>query len=159
MARSYIDRFIYSITKKPRHYIDVQNPPKTILEKLSRPQDARQVQYNKWSKSHQIYSGSYLPYRHKDLSKQGWIIIRRSSNKYDTEHIRKTTGQHVLRHGRHVNRYGNLEPTHYHWINHKAEKFSKKKRSSNYYYDKFGNICSRGSRASHLKPYKRRRRK
>ena len=126
MARSYIDRFIYSITKKPKHYKDVHNPPETSRDKLLRPQDARQVQYNKWSKSHQIYSGSYLPYRYNDLSKQGWKKIIKSNNKYETEHIRKSTGQHVLRHGRHVNKFGKIEPTHYHWINENAKKYSKK---------------------------------
>ena len=61
-----IDRFIYSITKKPKHYVEVKNPPKTTAEKLSRPQDARQVQYNRWSKRYKMYSGSYLPKDHKE---------------------------------------------------------------------------------------------
>ena len=43
MARSLIDKIIYSITKKPKHYVEVKNPPKTAKEKLSRPQDARQI--------------------------------------------------------------------------------------------------------------------
>ena len=29
MKRNSIDRFIYSITKKPAHYVEVRNPPKT----------------------------------------------------------------------------------------------------------------------------------
>lgn len=49
--RRMIDRFIYSITKKPTPYVEVKNPPKTVKEKLARPQDARQVQYNRWSSS------------------------------------------------------------------------------------------------------------
>ena len=51
MARSLIDKIIYSITKKPKHYVEVKNPPKTVKEKLSRPQDARQMQYNELVKS------------------------------------------------------------------------------------------------------------
>lgn len=51
MARSMIDKIIYSITKKPKHYVEVKNPPKTVREKLAHPQHARQVQFNRWSKS------------------------------------------------------------------------------------------------------------
>ena len=61
MARSIIDKIIYRITKKPKHYVEVRHPPKTPHEKLARPQDARQVQYNRWSKRYKVYSGSYLP--------------------------------------------------------------------------------------------------
>ena len=39
MARSLIDKIIYSITKKTKHYVEVKNPPKTAQEKLARPQD------------------------------------------------------------------------------------------------------------------------
>lgn len=46
MKKSLIDKFVYSITEKPKHYVEVKNPPKTVAEKLTRPQDARQVQYN-----------------------------------------------------------------------------------------------------------------
>ena len=35
MARSLIDKIIYSITKKPRHYVEVKNPPKTEREIIS----------------------------------------------------------------------------------------------------------------------------
>ena len=38
-GRSLIDKIIYSITKKPKHYVEVKNPPKTAQEKLARPQD------------------------------------------------------------------------------------------------------------------------
>ena len=36
MARSLIDKIIYSIAKKPKHYVEVKNPPKTAQEKLAR---------------------------------------------------------------------------------------------------------------------------
>ena len=67
MARSLIDKIIYSITRKPQYYVEVKNPPKTAREKLTRPKEARQIQYNKWSKHHQVYSGSYLPYQSREL--------------------------------------------------------------------------------------------
>lgn len=74
MARSLIDKIIYSITKKPKHYVEVKNPPKTTIAKLARPQDARQVQYNKWSKRYKIYSGSYLPENDRRLLKKAGKI-------------------------------------------------------------------------------------
>lgn len=157
--RRMVDRFIYSITKKPKHYVEVKNPPKTAKEKLARPQDARQVQYNRWSRAHQVYSGSYLPYQEKELKKRGWSTERRSDNAYETEHIRKSTGQHVLRHGRHINRHGRLEPTHYHWKNPDSKKLSKKQGENVYYFDKYGNTCKRRSDESHIKPFRTRRNK
>ena len=157
MARSLIDKIIYSITKKPKHYIEVRNPPETIRGKLARPQDARQVQYNKWSKAHQVFSGSYLPYQVRDLEHRGWETKRDSKNAYETEHFRKSTGQHVLRHGRHINKNGQLEPTHYHWKNPDSKKLSKKQGENVYYFDKYGNTCKRGSDESHIKPFRTRR--
>jgi hypothetical protein len=154
-----IDAWVYNNSKKPKHYKEVHNPPKTDEEKRNRPQDARQIQYNNWSKFFQVYSGSYLPYQAKELSCRGWIVQHKSNNSYETEHIRKSTGQHVLRHGRHVNVRGVLEPTHYHWKNPKADSFPKKQKNSVYYYDKFGDECARGSYMSHIKPHKTRRKK
>ena len=69
---NWADRLIYQITKKPECYKEVRNPPKTTKDKLLRPQDARQMQYNKWSKKYQVYSGSYLPYSVDELTKNGW---------------------------------------------------------------------------------------
>lgn len=48
MKKSWIDGLIYHITAKPKGYKKVKNPPKTARQKLLRPKDARQVQYNKW---------------------------------------------------------------------------------------------------------------
>ena len=94
MARSLIDKLIYSITKKPKHYVEVKHPPKTAIEKLARPQEARQMQYNKWSRRFKVYSGSYLPNDHNDLRKKGWKKKRASDNMH---HIyqRKSTNQSV----------------------------------------------------------------
>ena len=90
MARSLIDKIIYSITKKPKHYVEVKNPPKTAKEKLSRPQDARQMQYNQWSKRYKMYSGSYLPNDHNELRKKGWDKKKASDNMH---HIYKEEKQ------------------------------------------------------------------
>ena len=72
MKHNWIDQWVYKNSKKPAFYKEVRNPPKTIAQKLARPQDARQIQYNSWSKARQIYSGSYLPYRAEELLNQGW---------------------------------------------------------------------------------------
>ena len=72
MARNLIERIVYLITEKPKHYVEVRNPPKTAREKLARPQDARQMQYNRWSKHYKVYSGSYLPENDRRLLKKGW---------------------------------------------------------------------------------------
>jgi len=104
-------------------------------------------------------SGSYLPYQIKDLVNRGWTTARPSANSYETEHVRKSTGQHVLRHGRHLNKNGIVEPTHYHWKNPATAHLSKKKKQAVYYFDKFGTLCARGSVESHLKPHKTRRKK
>ena len=131
-----------------------------IYKKLLRLQDARQIQYNKWSKYFQIYSGSYLPYRPNELSKQGWTTKQTGKKSNMTEHTRKSTGQKVLRHGIHIDNRGKLQKTHYHWINpeSKNKKVLSKKESDNIkYFDKFGNVCSRKSDQSHIKPHKTRR--
>lgn len=52
MARSFIDRLIYFITPKPEGYKKVKNPPKTALQKMMHPFDARQEQYNIWGRYH-----------------------------------------------------------------------------------------------------------
>lgn len=69
---SFIDRWVYRNSQKPKHYIEVKDPPKTVMEKFSRPQDARQMQYNKWCRRYKIYSGSYLPENDRRLLKKGW---------------------------------------------------------------------------------------
>ncbi len=128
MKRKLIDKIIYNTTKKPQHYAEVKNPPLTPLEKLFHPQDARQLQYNKWSKAKQIYSGSYLPYRSEELLKQGWIEVNQGKSKEpaNKEFKRKSTGQHVLRHNKRILKNGLIEKTHYHWKNPDANNLGKK---------------------------------
>ena len=114
MRRSWIDRLIYSITKKPKHYVEVRKPPQTTREKLSRPQDARQVQYNKWSKRYKVYSGSYLPKDHNDLKKKGWQKKKISDGDHHF-YQRKSTNQTIRFDNDRINKRGFFEKGHYHW--------------------------------------------
>lgn len=157
--KSWIDKLVYRITKKPDCYKEVKNPPKTVVDKLLRPQEARQEQYNKWSKIHQVYSGLYLPYRAEELEKRGWIkkAIPKNKSRFNEEFVRKSTGQEVLRHGRHKNNNGGIEKTYYHWKNPGAEKLPKREKRENYYFNKYGEVCARKSEESHIKPHITRR--
>jgi hypothetical protein len=38
MARGLIDKIIYSITRKPKHYVEVKNPPQKHSRKKKRRQ-------------------------------------------------------------------------------------------------------------------------
>lgn len=152
MAKRLVDKLVYKITKKPTHYKEVRNPPQTALEKLKRPQDARQVQYNKWSKATKVYSGSYLPKDDSKLLKQGWT--NETSHKIDQlnpktpkTYRRKSTDQWV-RHDK------NNDNDHWHWYNWwKKEKLPRdfmRKKTNDVYLDKYGNPCAEKSTQSHL---------
>jgi hypothetical protein len=156
-----IDRFIYSITTKPKHYVEVKNPPKTTREKLARPQDARQMQYNRWSRRYKVYSGSYLPKDHNDLIKKGW----KSKKVSDSQHHfyqRKSTNQTIRYDDDRINNRGKFEKGHYHWyiwwknyFGKKTEKhFRKKQRNNNntekVYYNEYGEKTSFGNWDHHI---------
>ena len=157
MARSLIDKIIYSMTKKPKHYVEVKNPPKTAREKLARPQDARQMQYNRWSKRYKMYSGSYLPNNHNDLNKKGWNKKRASDNMH---HIyqRKSTNQTVRHDDERINKNGTIIPSHWHWLVWWKPYFGKKTRNrfrnaknrEKLYYDKYGSKVSKNNRDHHI---------
>ena len=159
--KNFIDRLVYLITEKPKCYKKVKNPPKTDQEKLARPQEARQVQYNHWSKAHQRYSGSYLPYSGKELEKQGWtkIVDQGNQTPYNERYVRNSTKQEVLRHAAHTNKEGEKQRTHYHWRNPSSYDMPKREKINNYYLDEYGNPCRRKSAESHIKPNKTRRKK
>lgn len=151
MKRNLMDRFIYSITQKPKHYVEVKNPPKTAIEKLSRPQDARQVQYNEWSKRFKVYSGSYLPENDRRLLKKGWEDKKHLKNG-SVVMQRKSSGQ-TIRSDRHG------QPHHYHWLdfwekpflNARYRKFKEKEfRQEKVYYDKYGQLTNQKSPEHHL---------
>jgi hypothetical protein len=148
MSRSLIDRFVYSITKKPKHYIEVRNPPKTAAEKLSRPQDARQVQYNRWSKRYKIYSGSYLPENDKRLLKKGWEDTTSITTKNN-----KSTNPSKFYRRKSSNQWVRNDKDHWHWYNWWLKDLNHKtiKKQENMYYDEYGAHCKKGSPESHLK--------
>ncbi|MGN0824625.1 MAG: hypothetical protein ACI4MB_06135 [Candidatus Coproplasma sp.] len=154
MARSLIDRLVYRITQKPTHYKEVKNPPKTIIGKLLRAQDARQVQYNNWSKAHKVYSGSYLPKEGKKLEKQGWvnengnIMKNNKPNNSTTFYRRKSTNQWVRNDTA-------KNDSHWHWYNwwkkdRLPKNFMRSKKDGLVYLDKYGNPCARKSKESHI---------
>ncbi len=148
MARSLIDKIIYSITKKPKHYVEVKNPPKTVKEKLSRPQDARQMQYNEWSRAHMVYSGSYLPKDKNRLEKNGWknetknVVKNNKQSNPSSFYRRKSSNQWVRN-----------DEDHWHWYNWWSIKLDHKviKKQDNLYYDEYGKPCKRYSPESHLR--------
>ena len=151
MSKTLIDKIIYAITQKPRHYVEVKKPPKTVTEKLARPQDARQEQYNKWSRAHKVYSGSYLPKNDRKLIKKGWEDKKLLSNGGKVMQ-RKSTGQTIRSesHGK---------PQHYHWldfwekpfVNFKHRKFKEKEfGGENVYYNKYGQLTHRGDPEHHI---------
>lgn len=151
MKRKFIDKFIYSITKKPEYYVEVRKPPKTALGKLMQPQTARQVQYNEWSKRLKVYSGSYLPKNDRQLLNKGWEDKKHLANGGKVIQ-RKSSGQTVR-----AEEHGN--PKHYHWLdywekpfsNSKFRKFKEKEfGGQEVYYDKYGKLTSRKDPAHHL---------
>lgn len=148
MARNLIDKIVYSITKKPKHYVEVKNPPQTAREKLARPQDARQMQYNRWSRAHKVYSGSYLPKDKSRLLKRGWenetqnVIKNNRESNPSIFYRRKSSNQWVRN-----------DQNHWHWYNWWSRKLDHKaiKKQENLYYDEYGSPCKRDSKESHLK--------
>jgi len=52
------------------------------------------MQYNTWSKRYKIYSGSYLPKSHNDLTNKGWKK-KKVSNTQHQFYQRKSTNQVV----------------------------------------------------------------
>ncbi len=147
MKTSKIDRWVYSHTKKPSHYREVRKPPRTPKEKRERPQDARQMQYNRWSKHFKVYSGSYLPKDERKLLKQGWVEEKPSKKpiKKSTFYRRKSTNQWVR------NDHDNKP---WHWYNWwKKILGTKHFRDTNFedaYLDKYGDVCGGGDEQHHL---------
>ncbi len=150
MKRSKIDRWVYEHTKKPKHYVEVRNPPRTAKEKRSRPQDARQVQYNQWSKHFKVYSGSYLPKDEKKLLRQGWVEENPSKKPIAevTFFRRKSTNQWI-RHDYNKNRnytHRKKAGKHWHWFAwwgrlFKSEKKIKSSGNQQPYYNRYGELC------------------
>lgn len=151
MARSLIDRIVYKLSQKPEYYKEVRNPPVTAIEKLSRPQDARQDQYNSWSRARHVYSGSYLPKDDRKLIQKGWEDKKHLKNGGKVIQ-RKSTGQ-TIRSEEHGKKH------HYHWLDFWEKPFtsskhrrfkSKEYSGQNVYYNKYGELTHRGDPDHHL---------
>ncbi len=151
MLKKIIDKIVFAITKKPKHYVEVKNPPKTAIEKLSRPQDARQMQYNRWSRRYKIYSGSYLPENDNRLMKKGWALVKSKQNGSRVIQ-RKSTGQTVVSdwHG---------DPHHYHWYDYWGKPYVNSRfgkvvdngfRGKTVFYNKYGKLTHRKDPAHHI---------
>ena len=140
---------VYHCTEKPTHYVHMDKP-KTL-------QEHRQVQYNNWCKAKGVYNGSYLPKdpnKLKETGKKGW---RETTSPYDKtgKHRtfrRKSSGQVVDYHYKAPTQRGTIADEHYHWWEiFSFEKQPKKPKHGNY-RDRYGNVCSEGSKESHLAP-------
>lgn len=148
MAKSLIDKIIYRITRKPECYKEIKAPPRTDVEKLLRPQDARQLQYNRWSGFYRVYSGSYLPKDRNKLEKKGWENTTPPSINFDKPttlvfYKIKSTKQWV--------RYDRDKQ---HWYNWWKEAFPRtimrKDKKAPVYLDKYGEVCIKGKTESHI---------
>ena len=161
MNRSLIDRLIYLITQKPRYYVEVKYPPKTAKEKLLRPQDARQMQYNRWSKHFKVYSRAYLPENVEELTSKGWKKKKISDAKHDFYQCSST--HQTIRYDRDYNdKKGKFIKGHYHWsiwwkdyFGKKTEEKLRKKQYRNrgtekVYYNKYGEKTSFSNPDHHI---------
>ncbi len=138
------NRIVYSLTEKPKCYVHVDEPKNL--------QDLRQIQYNNWCKAKGVYSGSYLPKNPDVLTKRGWedITVRKyQENKPQDRHLQRKSSKQIVRYESETNK----QFAHYHWENRTSLK--DKKSRNEFYKDRYGNICKRGSEESHLAPYDR----
>lgn len=146
--RKLVNQWVYKHSRKPEHYKRVKSPPKTISEKIKRPQDARQQQYNNWCKRYGVYNGSYLPENHKSLLRKGWEDITNPNGKKHrpdiTEYLRKSTQQKVVHHDE-----KDGFDKHYHWYNIRS------KNKDDYYLDRYGDPCKKGKPKTHIAPLDR----
>jgi hypothetical protein len=73
------------------------------------------MQFNRWSKRHKVYSGSYLPHNHRDLLKKGWKK-KKVSNQHHHFYQRKSTNQTVRYDDSYTKPDGTfVRGNHYHW--------------------------------------------
>ena len=140
MSIKFIDKLIYNTTKKPIEYKRVSNPPKTTLDKLLDPQNARQQQFNNWCKRKEVYCGSYLPENPDTLLKKGWKETTSPKNKTNKirEFQRNSTKQIVRYDDKKIVK-GKLEDEHYHWLREKSIEEGRflKKNNDKMYYNSF----------------------
>lgn len=150
--KKIIEKIVYYTTDKPKYYKVVKNPPKNAIEKLIRRQDARQVQYNKWSRVHKVYSGSYLPENPEDLFKKNWTLQKVGNQNHRV--IQRNTTKQTVRYDYHKG-----DKPHAHWLDlwdknissNSYNKFRDKEFSGkDVYYNKYGEVVSKRDPSHHI---------
>ena len=151
--KSFIDKLIYHITKKPDCYKRVKNPPQTLLQKLLHPQQARQQQYNDWCIKYGVYCGSYLPENPNTLLKKGWNETTHPNNKTgDHRDFQRKSTKQTVRFDNQKYKNGKCEDKHYHWNNATTTQSKRALTNDKKYLDRYGNPCAKDSPESHLAP-------
>lgn len=116
-----------------------------------------QKKTNKIAEKFNIYSGSRLPDDSNELIKRGWkdATHPEKRKKHDgVTYFNPRTSQKVDYDRGDPNLTGFRGKNHYHWYN--PDSTDKK---ANYYLDKYGRPCGKGSERSHILPTKQIRRK
>lgn len=145
IIKSLANKIVYSLTKKPEHYVHVDKPKNL--------QDLRQIQYNNWCKAKGVYNGSYLPEKPDTLLKKGWVDTTSPKNKtgYIRDFTRKSSGQKVQFNDGRFNDKSEWEEKHYHWENPNPDKTTGKTKDATKRLDRYGLPCGNEHR-SHLAP-------
>src|SRR5574344_50773 len=134
--------FVYSLTKKPTHYVHVDDPNSL--------QDLRQIQYNNWCKRKAVYNGSYLPKNPETLLRKGWNeFVNPHCRKNKHDHFkRKSTGQ-IVRYDFYKidERSGEPEDEHYQWYHDSTKTYHRAPLN-----DRYGRECEAKKPESHLAP-------
>ena len=146
IIKSLANKIVYSLTKKPEHYVHVDKPKNL--------QDLRQIQYNNWCKAKGVYNGSYLPEKPDTLLKKGWVDITSPYNKtgYIRDFRRKSSGQVVEFNDTKINQFNELEEKHYHWRTPESLPENGRKEKEFTRFDRYGKPCTRKEQRSHLAP-------
>lgn len=108
-----------------------------------------QEQTNKLANLFNIFGGSRLPEDPNDLIKQGWKDIthpEKRKNHMGRTYKNKYTKQEVNFDYGNINKDGFKRKNHYHWKNIGEEK------NIYPYIDKYGNLCRKNSKESHILP-------
>lgn len=130
---------------------------KEVDEERNIYNNRRQKQTNWLANKFNIYGGARLPYDPNELIKQGWIDYTHPDKKKKHKggtYLNKKTNQKVSFDYGDKNLTGYRKYNHYHWHN---NFYTNKK--IDYYYDKNGILCGKGTEKSHVLPINKKRRK
>lgn len=130
---------------------------KEVDEEKGINNNRKQKQTNWLANKFNIYGGSRLPEDPNELIKQGWKDVThpdKKKNHNGSTYFNEKTKQKVNFDYGDDKLTGYKRKNHYHWKN---NSFTSKK--IDYYYDKYGNVCGKGSDNSHILPINKKRRK